>query len=197
MLIAQAPATTTISATPAPIVREVPCPAITQMLKYGAENPLTEVSYLQRILRDIEGANIFIDGDYNEETRDAVLAFQKKYSSEILGPWGATAQPTGTVSLTTAKKLNQLACGGQLTMNEREMKFISVISGKIAAGQPTEYVPPMPAQGYTFSAGDGTAESGTVEPPAYYPYRNDMMTASVANSTIAHRFGVYLRNLFK
>ena len=209
MFIAQATATTSVpSVPPAPIVREitgVSCPAVTQMIKFGGENLLVDVSNIQRILRDGEGmTQVFITGDYDETTRDAVIAFQKKYASEILGPWGPKAQPTGIVSLTTMKKFNQIACGGELTLDENEMQFISVEGAWVAqiaaeANAPATEV----AQVYTrsTSAGEGMSGAGTTtgddQANSYYPYNNDAMTAGVAGGSTARRFGNYFRNLFR
>jgi peptidoglycan hydrolase-like protein with peptidoglycan-binding domain len=213
MFIAQAPATAPATATvsmPAALVEQITCPVVTQMIKYGAENPLKDVSNLQRVLNAYEQAGVPVTGDYDEQTRDAVVAFQKKYAPEILGPWGASAQPTGIVSLTTAKKLDQIACQKQLTLNEREMKFISVVGAKAlqaadpgaAADGSTAYAGPQ--RTYTFSTSASTGQSSAdsqTDPgqaqPKYYPYDTDAMTASAASGSIAERFVAYLKGLFR
>ena len=48
-----------------------------------------------------------IDGSFGIETLEAVIAFQEKYSTEILAPWQLN-RGTGFVGSTTIKKLNQL-----------------------------------------------------------------------------------------
>ena len=211
MLIAQAPTIATTSAAvsmPAALVEHITCPVVTQMIKYGAENPLKDVSNLQRVLRDYEHADVPVSGDYDEQTRDAVMAFQRRYARDILGPWGATAQPTGIVSLTTAKKLDQIACQKQLTLDEREMRFISITGAKaMQAATSTAGAGGSPASAsaqstYTFStsASEGGSKDGASSEQAqlqYYPYNNDAMTASAANGSIAHRFAAYIRDLFR
>ena len=212
------PVTTPASAAvvmPAALVEQITCPVVTQMIKYGAENPLKDVSNLQRVLNQYEQAGVPVTGDYDEQTRDAVIAFQRKYASDILGPWGPTAQPSGIVSLTTAKKLDQIACQKQLTLNEREMKFISIVGAKAARAAATgadatgDSASAGARSTYTFStsassgqasadsdAADGQSASGQSQ-LQYYPYNNDAMTASAASGSIAHRFAAYIRGLFR
>ncbi|MBX4181388.1 hypothetical protein KW807_00815, partial [Candidatus Parcubacteria bacterium] len=50
------------------------------------------------------------NGVFDQATKQAVEAFQLKYSSEVLAPWGISA-PTGYVYITTLGKINQLLCG--------------------------------------------------------------------------------------
>jgi hypothetical protein len=48
----------------------------------------------------------------------------EKYADTILAPWGAT-KASGIIYITTAKKINQLACKEALTLNENELSTIS------------------------------------------------------------------------
>ena len=66
---------------------------------------------LQAVLIEFEKADIEITGVYDEATLAAVHAFQKKYSAEILTPWGIK-ESTGYVYLTTRKKVNEIYCQG-------------------------------------------------------------------------------------
>lgn len=195
---------------PAALVEQITCPVVTQMIKYGAENPLKDVSNLQRVLNDYEHAGVPVTGDYDEETRDAVIAFQRKYAPDILGPWGPTAQPSGIVSLTTAKKLDQIACQKQLTLDEREMKFISIVGAKAARAVDTggaadgSTASAGSQRTYTFSTSASSGQNSADSQPSsgqsqlqYYPYDNDEMTASAASGSIAQRFAAYIRALFR
>lgn len=206
MLIAQTTTAPTVIAAPSALVEQITCPVVTQMIKYGAENPLADVSNLQRVLRDIEHMDVFVTGDYDEQTLYAVIAFQQKYADEILAPYGKGAQPTGIVSLTTTKKLNQLACGTPLTLDDHEMRFIAVVADKALRGDANAASVPQtitytltpqqaaPAPAVTPSEDDTDADDA---PAAGYPYYGVDMSASAANTPTAQKFGAYIRNLFR
>jgi len=79
----------------------------TKNLKYGDYS--NEVKYLQIILKK-EGLlcqQCMITGWFGRGTRNAVIAFQQKYASEILAPHRLT-RGTGIVGIATRNKLNQL-----------------------------------------------------------------------------------------
>ena len=50
-----------------------------------------------------------VDGIYSDEDVAAVKRFQKKYSDQILRPWGHST-PTGNVLKTTIAKINLVSC---------------------------------------------------------------------------------------
>ena len=87
---------------------------LTTFIKAGQKNDPEQVTRLQGILKDFEGADVEENGEYDGKTLAAVLAFQGKYASEILTPWGLT-KPTGFVYLTTRKKLNEVRCENTTT----------------------------------------------------------------------------------
>jgi len=75
-----------------------------------------EVEALQTALEK-EGFNVGGDtkGNFGENTASAVVSFQEKYKSEILGPW-RLEHGTGYVGQTTRAKLNKLyGCGQVVT----------------------------------------------------------------------------------
>jgi len=75
-----------------------------------------EVEALQTALEK-EGFNVSGDtkGNFGENTASAVVSFQEKYKSEILGPW-RLEHGTGCVGQTTRAKLNKLyGCGQVVT----------------------------------------------------------------------------------
>jgi len=73
-----------------------------------------EVEALQTALEK-EGFNVSGDtkGNFGENTASAVISFQEKYKSEILGPW-RLEHGTGYVGQTTRAKLNKLYGCGQI-----------------------------------------------------------------------------------
>lgn len=82
---------------------------LTAFIRFNFKNDTEQVKRLQMVLRDVEGAPVNVNGAYDAATLAAVHAFQMKYASDILAPWGARA-PTGFVYLTTRKKINELYC---------------------------------------------------------------------------------------
>ncbi|HEY4504069.1 MAG TPA: hypothetical protein VJJ28_03095 [Candidatus Paceibacterota bacterium] len=85
------------------------CEYISSYLKIGANNSITEVNKLQSFLRNNEELDVDITGLFDQKTLYAVNAFQTKYASDILTPWGIKS-PTGHVYYTTKKKINENYC---------------------------------------------------------------------------------------
>jgi len=81
-----------------------------KVLKYGETSD--EVKYLQIILKKEIGTPTYPDsvsatGWFGPITKNSVIEFQEKYTSEILSPWGIT-EGTGFIGETTRAKLNML-----------------------------------------------------------------------------------------
>src|SRR3989344_5199720 len=92
--------------TPDVILAQEWCHTFNVNLRKGDQSE--EVSELQRAL--IKEGFLFIPrptGYFWTMTVKAVIAFQEKYASEILAPWGLT-RGNGLVSFKTREKLNQL-----------------------------------------------------------------------------------------
>lgn len=87
------------------------CPEyLTGYIRPDGNNSAEEVRKLQQFLRDLGGfSDLAVTGTYDSATIAAVLAFQTRYSSDILLPWGA-AEPTGFVYYTTRKTINEIYC---------------------------------------------------------------------------------------
>ncbi|MDO8470613.1 MAG: peptidoglycan-binding protein [bacterium] len=83
--------------------------SISESISMGSKGP--QVQCLQEILKK-EGSGIYpeglVTGYFGSLTRQAVVRFQEKYSSEILFPLGLS-QGTGFVGFSTRSKLNQFA----------------------------------------------------------------------------------------
>lgn len=78
-------------------------------LRKGAKNNESDVIKLKELLNEDLGIKLKVDGNFDEETENAVKIFQTKYSNEILTPWGIS-KATGIVYVTTLKKINQKKC---------------------------------------------------------------------------------------
>jgi hypothetical protein len=82
---------------------------ITSFMRMGKENDPEQVKVLQSFLNKELGLSLEVDGVFGQETHDAVVAFQLKYSKEVLGPWGISVA-TGYVFKTTSRWINMLSC---------------------------------------------------------------------------------------
>jgi N-acetyl-anhydromuramyl-L-alanine amidase AmpD len=110
------PVTPTTPAKPTtPTTPSTCAPYITKSIQFGAANDSAEVIKLQKFLKDYEGSTALAQtGVYDQATYNAVKAFQSKYASDILIPWG-TSTPTGYVYTTTIKEINQIYCKGAVS----------------------------------------------------------------------------------
>ena len=135
---------------------------LTAFIRSGRKNDETQVRRLQTILRDYEGATIEVNGVYDAATLAAVHAFQSKYASEILTPWGIE-ESTGFVYLTTRKKINEIYCRSlvqfPLTDTERQIieKTRSTITVTTDSSKPNPTVKLSPAT--TLKGEDGSAKA--------------------------------------
>ena len=103
-------ASVVINATGAIVIPPTSCYYLFDYLRKDFNNNPVEVRKLQVFLRDLEGfTNVQITGIYDDQTIVALDAFQARYASEILTPWGHTA-PTSYTYILTKKKVNEIYC---------------------------------------------------------------------------------------
>ena len=131
---------------------------LTKFIRAGRENDPEQVRRLQAVLVEFEKANIEINGVYDDATLAAVHAFQNKYASEILTPWGIK-ESTGYVYLTTRKKVNEIYCHGTklfpLTSAEQQ-----IIEKARTANAGTDTGTASSPQTGTASTGDAASQAG-------------------------------------
>ncbi len=84
-------------------------PKLTSYIKIGKNNKSSDVELLQKFLNKMEGEKLQVTGLYNKETYNAVVRYQVKYPTSVLGPWKLN-RPTGYVYITTAKHINERMC---------------------------------------------------------------------------------------
>jgi len=90
-----------------------------QFIKYGEANNRFEVIKLQVFLRVFEGfKNLKVTGIYDRATYEAVKVFQKRYTRDVLRPWGID-DSTGYVYITTRLAINNIFCGRDTKTNLR------------------------------------------------------------------------------
>ncbi len=145
------------------------CPFVNGFLKMGAPNDSTEVAKLQYFLKEREGLDADQSGIFDEKTKAAVEAFQRKYMADVMGPWGAT-RPTGTVFITTVRKINQLACGSPLSLDPDEASMVEDYKRAALAAEaqqsfvPPSTIPPSTASQDTAAAQDAVPVSSSTSP---------------------------------
>ncbi|MEK7390589.1 MAG: immunoglobulin-like domain-containing protein, partial [Patescibacteria group bacterium] len=86
------------------------CSYLVDDLHRNRDNKPIEVLKLQYFLKYYEGfTELTLNSVFDQATFAAVSEFQKRYSSDILEPWGEK-NPTGFVYILTKKKINEIFC---------------------------------------------------------------------------------------
>lgn len=111
------------------------CPLITTFLTRSSQNDTADVMRLQAFLRDHEHANVSVNGSFDQQTEDAVKAFQKAHADIILKPYNII-NPTGRVSITTRALINSIACNIPMTLSNGDMSDIARIAQGPQASSP-------------------------------------------------------------
>lgn len=163
------------------------CPLLTSYLQLGANNDGTQVTKLQAFLKDSQHMDVDVNGVFDQKTQDAVKAFQVKYLSDTMGPWGAT-QGSGIVYITTEKKINALACNSPLTLSQNELATIEAYKNASANNQNNATV------GST--APGNLNASTTILGPIGVSGNGSGNTASVINASVLQRFWNFIKNIF-
>jgi sugar lactone lactonase YvrE len=79
----------------------------TTFIRFGAKNDTEQVKLLEQFLNLFIGTDLPVNGIYETQDRQAVIAFQERYQEEILTPWKLT-QGTGYVYIKTLAKIKTL-----------------------------------------------------------------------------------------
>ena len=118
---------------------------LTDFLKKGGQNAVEQVQRLQDVLQK-DGLEVEVSGVFDDNTHSAVLAFQTKYASSILTPWGLS-EPTGFVYLTTRKQVNEIYCEGkEFPLSSDEQSIVNGSVGGSVAGAARAAVTPTKAE---------------------------------------------------
>lgn len=164
------------------------CPMyLTGYIKQGAQNDAGEVAKLQVFLNNFEGNALPVTGTYGPQTLAAVNAFQAKYASEVLSPWGLQGS-TGFVYYTTQKQINTIYCKFQkdFPLTAAQIEEIAYVR---------DIQPTLRAQGITSAGsvqGASVAKPATAAPavgsvvlPSVQGDKNATTTTKVASGTAA------------
>jgi hypothetical protein len=168
-------ATTTIPAFTSPTNS---CITINTSLRLGSTG--SEVTKLQEFLNKFIDAGLAISGNYDASTASAVKVFQTKYANDILAPWGVT-EPSGIVSFTTIKKLNELSCSQEFPLSSVEQYLIDQYKSNPGTVSPESTTTPVEV---------GT---NTIKPPE----ENITQTAGIANTEVSGNIFKKIVNFFK
>ena len=167
------------------------CPLITTFMTLGDNNNSAEVAKLQSFLKDTENLDVDVNGIFDQKTSDAISAFQIKYRSDILGPWGASLA-SGRVYITTLKKINELACQSPLTLSADELAVINAYKNRSTTGTST-----TPIVGENTN---GNVNSSTSTPTTPSEIGSNGTgsenTAAAGNTSVFGRFWNFLKNIF-
>ena len=119
------------------------CYYLREFIKLGANNNPVEVKKLQVFLNEFEGAKLPVTGIYTQADFDAVVAFQNKYKTTIIDPWGETTR--GYVYLTTKKQVNEIYCRAAFPLNGEESDEVNAYRALVLGLQAQGII--APAQG--------------------------------------------------
>lgn len=122
-----------------------PCaPFLTVYFSPLISNTAADILKLQTFLKDTAKFNVIPTGIYDVQTINAVAAFQTRYASEVLSPWGVS-RPSGNVFISTRKKINSMVCANApivftaselATMEARKAQLIAGTSASTTANTP-------------------------------------------------------------
>lgn len=168
------------------------CPLITDYLKIGWNNDAGQVTKLQTFLKDVEGIDVAVNGTFDEQTKTAVEAFQKKYLNDVLGPWDATL-PSGTVYITTLKKINQIACGTSLTFDQAQLSIIAKHIQDRDNGSSSNIQVGSAVQGGNVAI---TATGSIPVGPTIESDSSEDNVAAVGGASVLGRFWQFIKGLF-
>jgi hypothetical protein len=124
MMVFLAGTPASVFATPNVEVTSAECFYLHNYMRKDFNNNRVEVLKLQGFLINFEGHNeVSLTGVFDQATFNAVSAFQVKYSSDVLEPWGYTG-PTGYAYILTLKKINEIYCQRIFPLNQSQLNEI-------------------------------------------------------------------------
>ncbi len=171
-----------------PLTNVGQCLYMTTYLKFGQRNPSAEVTKLQSFLKNTEGLNVNVTGTFDQMTLNAVNAFQAKYLSEIMLPWGATT-PSGYVYITTSKKINEIFCKKNFALTPAQVAEIEAYRTNVASQTPSTTV--------GGEIGIGTNPTPSINPATgEVSTSSDTQVAAVAETPIFTKIWNFIKRIF-
>ena len=165
------------------------CPLINSSMRFGVNNNSIEVRNLQSFLRNTQEVDVDLNGVYDAKTVEAVKLFQIRYANDILAPWGMTT-PSGIISITTQKKINDLVCKKSSVLSASELATINTYKQGQVSGSSSGTNEELNLSNQNVV---GTTTSG---PELGANVDNSANTATIANTSVFGRFWKFLKSLF-
>lgn len=165
------------------------CVYLNDYLKIGNANNSAEVLKLQIFLKNTEKINVAETGIFDDQTFEAVKAFQAKYVNDIMQPWGVST-PTGQVFYTTKKKINEIFCNAPFALTAEQQAQIDAYKASIANG--TIIVNP---DGTTTIVGTSTSTT-TSTSTEVGSNTNGSQAAAVGGTSIGSKIWGFIKWLF-
>jgi sugar lactone lactonase YvrE len=106
---------------------------LSKPVRYSYANNPEDVKLLERFLNTYENANLIVDGIYSQSDYLTVIAWQEKYASEILKPWGLT-KGTGYVFITSLRKIQKVHDTGCAETESLKRDFCYIYDQKLKRG---------------------------------------------------------------
>ncbi len=167
------------------------CPLFNSYLKFGSNNPVSEVTKLQSFLKNVEGLNVDINGIFDTKTVEAVKAFQTKYANEVMTPWGMTV-PTGNVYITTKQKIDEISCNMKLSLTSDKLAEINNYKNGISTTDSTVI------DSNSTDSNDSIDNNGTTSSPEVGASTdNNDQTAAVVKTSLWSRIWNAIKNIFR
>lgn len=154
------------------------CAYITDYMKSGKQNSISEVTKLQTFLKTVEGLNVDINGKYDEKTVNAVKAFQTKYINDTMVPWGVNT-PSGEVYFTTKNKINEIYCKTKISLTDSQKSEIAKYKVSLLTGQSSDTNSDNASTTVGINNGSSTDQ-----------------TATVSNASFVSRFWKFVKKIF-
>ncbi len=170
------------------------CPLISStILRRGGNNNQAEVAKLQAYLKTSESMDVSVTGTFDIQTELAVRTFQKKYTSDILLPWGGT-KTSGIVYITTSKKINQLACAQPIVLSAADLVIINNFRARLdSTSNDTAFTDSLNVSVIGTTSTPTATSTGNI----FGSVDENSNVADAADASIASRFWNYIVNLFR
>ena len=106
-------------------------PYMTQYIFPDGVKSSAEISKLQTFLKEVEKLPVTVTGLYDAQTIAAVSAFQARYTTDVLTPWGSNI-PSGIVYISTLKKINSIVCNLPILFSQAELATMQSFKDRFA-----------------------------------------------------------------
>jgi hypothetical protein len=185
---------------------------IVNILSGTSVNDPAQIEKLQVFLNAYEGDNaVTVTGVLDSATISGILAFQQKYLTQTMGPWGAHS-PSGNVYITTLREINAIVCGPQPSLTPAQQAVINAYlattagnnnggtrGGNTPANTPNVVTPPLTNNEGTTTGSTGstgTTTSTTTNTTAGPNNNNAALTGSVVSSGAGSTIGSFFSKIF-